>query len=66
MQYAKDKCTPKVGVSPKEKETNSIVYLFKIKNIVGNEQKLVELQKHHVFLQPSNSLKHLPNLFYEP
>jgi len=38
MHYAKDKCTPKVEVSPKEKETNSIVYLFKIKNIMGNEQ----------------------------
>lgn len=32
MHYAKDKCTPKVEVSPKEKETNSIVYL-KVKNI---------------------------------
>ncbi len=34
MHYAKDKCTPKVEVSPKEKETNSIVYLFKVKHIV--------------------------------
>jgi hypothetical protein len=38
MHYAKDECTPKVEVSPKEKKTNSIVYLFKLKNIVGNEQ----------------------------
>ncbi len=38
MHYAKDKCTPKVEVSPKEKETNSIVYIFKVKNIVCNEQ----------------------------